>query len=348
MWLVQTFLLLVLISAPLAAAEKGTANFYQSAPQEYLGKEIRLRVISVSPVPELTVADKGFVWMEAVTGRPKKEEGKILLRVPEKDSAKLAKSVNLPSSPGRWVAGVFSSHESGDILAKEITQRAPYYIQMSSGESPKDAVQMEDIATASGSLVVPPKTRETKTEAPPATATKTPQQIVLPVHQTKETEGPQVVVLRAKPDAPLQVRSAKSVTKQAEFCEIIGQDGKLSLVGKNLVVAVLPLPKEGANPTKEEVDSVLRMYAEKAKSSPEAAAPLAEAKASWEKFAATTPATIASSPLPQLEDVETAAGMEEPLVESGYPAWFLWTAVSGFLLLMGLGWIWSRPRSTPV
>lgn len=345
---VLAVIMVCLVTLPVGAAEKGTANFYQSAPQEYLGKEIRLRVISVSPVPELTVADKGFVWMEAVTGRPKKEEGKILLRVPEKDSAKLAKSVNLPSSPGRWVAGVFSGHESGDILAKGITQRAPYYIQMSSGEPPKDGVQMEDISTASGSLVVPPKTRETKTEAPPATATKTPQQIVLPVHQTKETEGPQVVVLRAKPDAPLQVRSAKSVTKQADFCEIIGQDGKLSLVGKGLVIAVLPLPKEGSTPTKDEVDAALRMYTEKAKSTPEAAALIAEAKASWEKFAATTPPTIADAALPQLEEVETAAGVEETLVEPGYPAWFLWAAVSGFLLLIGLGWIWSRPRSTPV
>ena len=76
----------------LVAAEKGTANFYQSAPHDYLGKEIRLRVVSLTPVPELTAADQGFVWMEASTGRPQKEEGKILLRIPSADSAKLALS----------------------------------------------------------------------------------------------------------------------------------------------------------------------------------------------------------------------------------------------------------------
>ena len=83
----------------LDAAEKGTANFYQSAPHEYLGKEIRLRVASLTPVPDLTATYKGFVWMEAATGRPQKEGGRILLRIPAADSAKLAKTMNLPSTP---------------------------------------------------------------------------------------------------------------------------------------------------------------------------------------------------------------------------------------------------------
>ena len=68
------FVILLGFGVSLAgAAEKGTANFYQSAPHEYLGKEIRLRVASLTPVPELTAADKAFVWMEAVTGRPNQE-----------------------------------------------------------------------------------------------------------------------------------------------------------------------------------------------------------------------------------------------------------------------------------
>lgn len=122
-----TMVALGLFSAySLSAAEKGTANFYQSAPQEYLGKEIRLRVASLTPVPELTAADPGFVWMEALTGRPQKEEGKILLRIPAGDSAKLAKTMNFPSSSGRWLNGVFSGHDSGAVLPTAIKQKAPY------------------------------------------------------------------------------------------------------------------------------------------------------------------------------------------------------------------------------
>jgi hypothetical protein len=66
--MVRNFLL-ALVGAAICqtqAAEKGTANFYQSAPQDYLGKEIRLRVASLTPVPEFTAVDTGYVWMEAV------------------------------------------------------------------------------------------------------------------------------------------------------------------------------------------------------------------------------------------------------------------------------------------
>jgi len=65
--------------ASTIAAENGTADSCQRAPQEYLGKEIRLRVAAVTPVPDLTPMDSGFVWIEASTGRLQKEEGKILL-----------------------------------------------------------------------------------------------------------------------------------------------------------------------------------------------------------------------------------------------------------------------------
>lgn len=336
-WLV----LFLVLSAGLQAVEKGTANFYQSAPHEYLGKEIRLRVASLTPVPDLTAADKGFVWMEAATGRPQKEEGRILLRIPAADSAKLAKTMNLPSSSGRWLEGVFSGHDSGAVLPSVITQRAPYYLQVTSASAQKEP--LEEMETASGSLVVAPKPKETqKAETPaPAKTAAAP----APAPAKKDPEGPKAVLFRTKAGEPLQLRTAKSVKMEADFCEIIDQDGKLSLVGRALVAAILPLPKDGTVPAPAEVESSLRLYAEQAQKNPEAAALLTDAKTPWEKLAAPPAAVTASAALPELEDVETAAGMEEPLVESGYPAWFRWSATGAFLLLILLGWAWSRPRS---
>lgn len=330
-------------SSSLGAAEKGTANFYQSAPQEYLGKEIRLRVAVVTPVPELTAADQGFVWMEAVTGRPAKEEGRILLRVPEADSAKLAKSMNLPSSSGRWLEGKFSGHDSGVVLPTKIKERAPFYVQVSSAASPKDSP--EDMETASGSFVLSPKPKETQKPQHAAIAPDPVVRVAAPA--PKEPEGPQAVLIRSKAGEPLQLRTAKSVKMEADFCEIIEQNGKLSLVGKPLVAAVLPLPKDGSIPTREEAEAALRLYAAKTRNLPEAGVLLTEAKASWEKFASATSTASVSSPLPELEDVETAAGMEEPVSDSGYPGWFVWSAVFTAIFLVALGWIWSRPRSTP-
>ncbi len=332
------------VSAALAqATEKGTANFYQSAPHEYLGKEIRLRVASLSPVPELTAADQGFVWMEAVTGRPNQEEGKILLRVPENDSAKLAKAMNLPSSSGRWLKGTFSGHESGAVLPSAITQKAPYYIQVVSEAAASDTgAGLAEVETASGSLMVTPKTKESKkTETPsPVKTAVTP----VSVPAKKESEGPKAVLLRTKAGEPLQLRTAQSVKMQADCCEIIDQDGKLSLVGRALVVGVLPLPRDGTVPSKDEAASALRLYAEQSQKTPEAINLLTGAKASWEKLAGASVAKTASPALPELEDVETAAGFEEP--ESGYPLWFGWATGAGISLLIFLGWAWSRPRST--
>ena len=325
---------------PLKAAEKGTANFYQSAPHEYLGKEVRLRVSSLSPVPELTAADSGFVWMEAATGRPQKEEGKILLRIPAPESAKLAKTMNLPSSSGRWLEGMFSGHDTGAVLPSAIKQKAPFYIQVSAAGAKKEA--LEDMETASGSLVVTPKPPESKKQATPSPVAADSKPAAVPAQ--KPPEGPKAVLFRTKPSEPLQLRIAKSVKMEADFCEIIDQEGKLSLVGKPLVAAVLPLPKDGAIPSREETESALRLYAEKSKTIPEAAALLTQAKASWEKFSAAPVATTASVALPELEDVETAAGVEEP-ESSGYPGWFGWSTLIGGTTLIFLVLLWSRPRS---
>lgn len=324
---------------PLEAAEKGTADFYESAPHDYLGKEVRLRVSSLTPVPELTAADSGFVWMEAATGRPQNEGGRILLRIPAVDSAKLAKTMNLPSSSGRWLEGIFSGHDTGAVLPSVIKEKAPYYIQVLAGNAQGKAP--EEMETASGSLVVAPKSKDLQKQTPPIPVAADPKPMPpLP----KQPEGPKAVLLRPKSGEPLQLRIAQSVKWEADFCEITDLQGKLTLVGRPLVAAVLPLPKDGTVPTKEEAEAALRLYAQKAQTIADADTLLAEAKASWEKFAA---ASVASVPLPELEDVETAAGIEEPLVEAGYPTWFLWATVFGVLLLLGLGWIWSRPRSTP-
>jgi len=324
----------------LGAAEKGTANFYQSAPQEYLGKEIRLRVASLTPVPDLTAADQGYVWMEAATGRPQKEEGKIMLRIPSADSAKLAKTMNLPSSSGRWLEGVFAGHDTGAVLPSKIKERAPYYLQVSCASAQKEAP--EDVETASGSLVITPQSNKTTKVQKPTAAANPASSAPAPVK--KEPEGPKAVLLRSKPGEPLQLRTAKSVKMEADFCEIIDADGKLSLVGKPLVAAVLPLPKDGSIPTREEAEAALRLYAEKSQTIPEAAALLTQAKASWEKFSAAPAATTASIALPELEDVETAAG-EEDSESSGYPGWFGWSTMMGVFTLVALTWLWSRPRS---
>lgn len=326
----------------LSAAEKGTADFYQSAPHEYLGKEIRLRVTSLAPVAELTVADQGFVWMEASTGRPQKEEGKILLRIPAADSAKLAKSMNLPSSSGRWLEGIFAGHDSGAILPSKIKERAPYYIQVSSAAAQKDALQ--DVETASGSFVLTPRPKETaKTKAPVASAPAPATQPSVPGPQVPE--GPQAVLYRPKLGEPLKLRTAKSVKTEADFFEIVGLDGKLSLVGRPLVAAILPLPQDGTIPSREQAETALRLYAEKARAIPDSGPLLAEAKSSWEKFAIAPAISTARAALPELEEVETAAGVEEPEPTSGYPAWFVSATMALSFILVFLAWAWSRPRS---
>lgn len=197
------------------------------------------------------------------------------------------------------------------------------------------------MGTASGSLVITPKPKETKKQenalpAKPAPASATAK---------KEPEGPWVVLFRSRTGEPLQRRTAKSVKMELDFCEIIDQDGKLSLVGRPLVAAILPLPRDGSIPTKQEAEAAVRLYDEKVQALPEAVPLLAEAKASWEKLSAGPAATIASVALPEMEDVETAAGVEEPEPAAGYPAWFVWSTTALSLVVVFLAWIWSRPRS---
>ena len=325
----------------LWGAEKGTADFYQSSPEAYLEKPVSLRVVSLASLPELDGVDKGFIWVEANTGRPNKEEGRILLRIPEADAVKLVKAMNMPSSSGRWLEGVFSGHDSGVILPGVIARKAPYYIEVSH-PSPTGSFQ-EDKLPVSGSLIISPKPKESiRAESPKPGPGK-------PTGEPSSSQSlemlPKAVVLRDKVGGPCQLRFAQSFKMESEFCEIIDRGGKLSLVGRTLVVAILPLPKEGVVPASQEVEAALRLYAEQAQKTPEIAALLLEAKASWERWSSSPNDVAVRATMPDLEDVETAAGMEEYPVEADEPTWFLWSSAGAFLLLIFLGWVWSRPCS---
>lgn len=329
------------------AAEKGTADFYRNSAQDYLNQTVQLRVTKLNLVPELANTDAGFVWMEAVTGRPQKQEGKILIRIPQSDAVRLERLMNLTSTSGRWLEGVFTGHDSGPVLASSIVQKDRYYIQVTSSKAPKNSLVLGDSGPVSGSLVVAPGVRASQRIVSMPEGPRSAQPTRRPLPAQNDTGGPRVVLLRTKVGGPLEIRTANSVKMQAEFCEILTQDGKLSLVGKSLVMAVLPIPGKGVTPTQKEANAALQLYEEKSLSLPEATPLLVEAKTAWKKYAAIPTTTTGSPSLPNLEDVETAAGVEEPPVEAGYPAWFIWSAVGGTGLWAGLVWIWIRPRSTP-
>ena len=332
------FLALVTAEVFSSPPESGTANFYQNSPHDYVGKKIRLRVSSVSPAPELTASDPGFVWMEAVTGHPKKEQGSIFLRIPAADSAKVAKRLNTPTSSGHWLVGLFFGHESGAVLSETVTKKAPFYVQVMGSAESGSAGHPEDLETSSGSLVVAPSAKTPKASTPSPENYTPPARPGEAIPQTSK-----LVLYYPKPGAALQVRAAQQLKAESDFYEIKDQAG-LTVIGRALVVAVLPLPEKDTTPAKDEVAAAMRLYAEQAQKTPEAVGLLHEAKASWEKLAGVSATTTASLALPEMEDVETAAGSEEP--ESGYPLWFGWATGAGISLLIFLGWAWSRPRST--
>ena len=94
--------------------------------------------------------------------------------------------------------------------------------------------------------------------------------------------------------------------------------------------------------TPEEAKAALRRYADLEKKEPEVIALLAESKGMWEKLAATTVAATPAAELPKLEEVETAAGVEEPAV-SPWP-WVL-GGLGGLALFIWIGWAWFRRGS---
>ena len=340
--------LLTLISIFLAGtnvqAAKDTADFYHSAPQKFLGKEVPLRVASASPAPELTAQDPGYVWFEASTGKPKSEEGKIFLRIPAERSARISDRLNNGSASGNQVRGVFYGRENGPILPGEISKRVPYFLQMGEGAS---SANPQDLETAAGSLILPPKEAQKKdAPSPVASQTTRPPSTPSPSQTgSLKKSGPRAFLVEGKSGSAKELKSAKAATLQGDVWELTMEDGNLALLGKTKVLAVLPLPATDTLPTAEEVQQNLTAFDTTIEKYPDAKDLLLQAKAPWTKLAAPPAAVTASAPLPELEDVETAAGVEEPLVESGYPAWFLGSAAAALLLLILLGWAWSRPRS---
>ena len=316
-------------------AESLTANYYQTDPHSFLGKEVKLRVSEVVPVPKFTVVDPEFVWLEATTGHAKKEEGKIFLRVPKEQSALLSKMVD--GSPGRLVTGKFHNQENGAILPEAIAKEVPYYIQVGekakSSESDKSLGSME---TASGSLMVAPSTKSAGTSVPaPSVA---PARLAKAVAVRPEVTGPCLVLCRSAQGRPIEARTAQTAVKKEGVWEVVGMDGKLALLGQGLVVGVLPLASDKDPAASEGAGMALEKYAEMEKRVPETAVLLAGEKERWEKLSKITVASTPSQEIPQLEEVDTAAGVEE----SGWNVspW-LYAGVGTAGILMG-GWFWRR------
>ena len=316
-------------------AESFTANYYQTDPHSYLGKEVKLRVSELVPVSKFTVADPEFVWLEATTGHAKKEEGKIFLRVPKEQSALLCKMVG--GSAGRLVTGKFHNQENGAILPEAIAKEVPYYIQVGekakSGESDKSLGSME---TASGSLMVAPSTKSAGTSVPaPSVAPARPAKAVA---VRPEVTGPCLVLCRSAQGRPLEARTAQTAVKKEGVWEVVGMDGKLALLGQGLVVGVLPLASEKDPVAPAGAEIALQKYTEMEKRIPETVNLLAGEKERWEKLSKITVASTPSQEIPKLEDVDTAAGVEES-VWNVSPWVYAGVGTAG--ILMGR-WFWRR------
>jgi len=318
-----------------SAAESLTANYYQTDPHSYLGKEVKLRVSEVVPVPKFTVVDPEFVWLEATTGGGKKEEGKIFLRVPKEQSALLSKMVD--GSPGRLVTGKFHNQENGAILPEAIAKEVPYYIQVGekakSSESDKSLGSME---TASGSLMVAPSTKSLGNSVPASTVA--PARPVKAVVARPVVTGPCLVLCRSAQGRPIEARAAQTAVKKEGVWEVVGMDGKLALLGQGLVVGVLPLASEKDPVAPAGAGIALQKYTEMEKRIPETVNLLAGEKERWEKLSKITAASTPSQEIPKLEDVDTAAGVEESVWNVS--PW-LYAGVGTAGILMG-GWFWRR------
>lgn len=332
-------LLLAGVSAG-SAAESFTADFYRADASRFLGKEIRLRVASVDPHDKLTELDPDFVWMQATTGRPKKEEGKIFLRVPRSEAEKLAKMVNQPSTSGRLIEGKFFDRSLGLVLRGAICQEAPDYLQTGrSAEMVKDAGGEGPV---SGSLVIAPKAKTAPVPAAPQLVAKPlPPLTPPPVSLTKPSRK-QWVVCRSKSGGNLELKLGQSVELKNGVYEVTGSDGKLSVLGEASVVGVVPFPEKADLVTAEEVQAALQRYAELENRDPSATALLAESKGAWQKMAAPAVATAAGKELTQLDEVDRAAGVEEP----AFTVWpWLLGGLGGMALFVWLGWAWLRRNS---
>jgi len=324
------------------AAENFTADYYQSETSRYLGKQIKLRVASVEASSHLSQLDPDFVWLQATTGRPKKEEGKIFLRVPKSEADKLAKTLNQPSTSGRLIEGKFLGKDVGPVLPAEVCQQAPFYLQ--TGRTAEMVENKEGEEPVSGSLVITPKAKPVVapvSTAPMVAAKPLPPLTPPPVSLTKPSRK-QWVVCRSKGSGNLELRLGQSVQLKDGVYEVTTTDGKLSVLGQSSVVDLLPYPDDSVAMTPEEAKAALRRYADLEKKEPGVVALLAESKGAWERLAASTVAAAPSVGLPQLEEVETAAGVEEP----AFSLWpWLAGGLGGLALFAWIGWTWFRRSS---
>lgn len=143
------------------------------------------------------------------------------------------------------------------------------------------------------------------------------------------------MIFRKTEQGPLESKIAKA-KRDGDAVEIVGEDGKLLLLGARLVLAIAPLPPlTNIQLTKEQVELALSRY-EKAEKTDELKTLLADGRAKWTTIKATLEAPVVASaePEPVNElDVPTAAGVEElePVVvkveakpETGWRAWVSW------------------------
>ena len=138
------------------------------------------------------------------------------------------------------------------------------------------------------------------------------------------------------------MRLGESVQLKDGVYEVKGVDGKLSVLGQASVMGVVPYPGDAGVVAVDEAKEALRQYAELEKREPGVTALLAESKGAWEKLATAAVAAVPSKGLPEMEEVETAAGVEEPV----FHVWpWLAGGLAGLILLGWIGWVRFRKPS---
>ncbi len=175
---------------------------------------------------------------------------------------------------------------------------------------------------------------ETKEEAKPEPATVVAQAPPPPPVTLPESQS--IVIFRKSDQGPLESKIAKA-KRDGDAVEILGEDGKLLLLGSRLVLAIVPLPPSAEiQLTKEQAELALSRY-EKAEKTDELKTLLADGRAKWTAIKATLEASVvvvSVEPESVNElDVPTAAGVEEtePVVvrveakpETGWRVWVSW------------------------
>ncbi|MFZ9681121.1 MAG: DNA/RNA non-specific endonuclease [Bacteroidia bacterium] len=176
---------------------------------------------------------------------------------------------------------------------------------------------------------------ETKEEPKPQTPTPVVAQAPPPPPVTLP-ESQSIVIFRKTADGPIESKVAKA-KRDGDAVEIVGEDGKMLLLGSRLVLVIAPLPPAPEiQLTKEQVELALSRY-EKAEKTDELKTLLADGRAKWTAIKATLEAPVVASTQPEAAnelDVPTAAGVEEPepvmvkveaKPETGWRAWIKWT-----------------------